>query len=255
MKAKLTGWIVCAFCILMFLWGLIPFVTHRVLNIGNLTVMIGCGLLFLVVVFRIKIVEGLHFLWSKKPGKGILVIFFSVILAIFVLAVTATIQMVRGSSSQSLSGATVLVLGCKVNGDKPSMMLEERLVAARDYLQDHPECPCIVSGGQGTDESISEAECMSRYLVQSGIDPDRIILEDRSTSTRENLSYSLEIIREKGFSEEIMIVTNEFHQYRAGKVADALQIRHGSVPARTTWWLLPTYYVRELYGIVFEWVF
>ena len=91
----------------------------------------------------------------------------------------------------------MIVLGCGVNGDRPSLMLTERLDAAYDYLNTHEEVVCILSGGQGKGENISEAECMYRSLTEKGIARDRLYKEDRSTSTRENLLYSKKIIEEK----------------------------------------------------------
>ena len=133
-------------------------------------------------------------------------------------------------------------------------MLASRLDAAYEYLTEHPDAICIVSGGQGPDESMPEAECMYLYLTEKGIASERIYQENRSTSTRENLLFSQEIIEAEGLNPEIAIVTNEYHEYRAGMVADALEMEYSAVPARTPLWLFPTYYIRELYGIIYEWV-
>ena len=149
----------------------------------------------------------------------------------------------------------LIVLGCGVNGDRPSLMLTERLDAAYDYLNTHEEVVCILSGGQGKGENISEAECMYRYLTEKGIARDRLYKEDRSTSTRENLLYSKKIIEEKNLDPQVIIVTNEFHEYRASVIAEHTGIKPSAVCGKTAWWLLPTYYLRELYGIVFEWIF
>ena len=85
----------------------------------------------------------------------------------------------RGNSPPSY--ATVVVLGCKVNGRDPSLMLQRRLEAALPYIKDHPEVPCIVSGGQGNNEEISEAQAMKEWLIQYGVPESQIYLEDRST--------------------------------------------------------------------------
>ena len=73
----------------------------------------------------------------------------------------------------------------------------------------------VLSGGQGPDEDISEAECMKRLLVDAGIEESRLYLEERSTNTRENLSNSFEIIKQNSLSQSILVVTNEYHQCRA----------------------------------------
>ena len=132
--------------------------------------------------------------------------------------------MVRASKTAPKDETVMIVLGCGVNGDRPSLMLTERLDAAYDYLNTHEEVVGILSGGQGKGENISEAECMYRYLTEKGIAKERLYKEERSTSTRENLLYST-------------------------------GITPSAVCGKTAWWLLPTYYLRELYGIVFEWIF
>ena len=96
---------------------------------------------------------------------------------------------------------------------------------------------------------------MYLYLTDSGIVSDRIYKEDQSTTTRENLAFSYEIIKEQGLNENIAIATNNFHEYRAGKIADDLGLKHGAVSGDTALWLLPTYYARELLAILYEWVF
>ncbi len=85
-----------------------------------------------------------------------------------------------------------------MHGDTPSLSLVERMSAARDYMQTHPQTIAIVSGGQGSDENISEAEAMTAWLTDKGIDKSRIIAEDKATSTLENLENSFNIIRQRG---------------------------------------------------------
>ena len=133
-----------------------------------------------------------------------------------------------------------------------SRSLRERLDAALIYLEENPDSQCIVSGGMGEGEKISEAECMYRYLIKKGIHSSRIIKEDKSTSTRENLRFSKKIIEERGLSKNIAIATSDYHQYRASKIAKTLGFSVGAVPGHTAWWLFPTFYVRELYGILYQ---
>jgi len=178
-----------------------------------------------------------------------------VVVVMALLVIVETTLMIKAATNTSDSPATLVVLGCKVNGERPSRMLGERLEAAYEYLNAHPDALCVVSGGKGEDEGISEAECMSRYLVEKGIDESRIYKEDKSTSTRENLQFSYQIIKDNGLNPAVAIVTNEFHEYRAGEIAKKLGIDFSAVSANTNLWLLPTYYIRELYGILYEWVF
>lgn len=107
----------------------------------------------------------------------------------------------------------VIVLGAQVRGERITKSLAKRLDAAYEYLTKHSEAKVICTGGQGTGEDISEAFAEKRYLMEKGISEDRIILEDKSTSTYENLKFSMDIIGDK--TVRIAIVTNNFHVYRA----------------------------------------
>lgn len=96
---------------------------------------------------------------------------------------------------------------------------------------------------------------MYRYLTGRGISADRLYIEDKSVSTRENLMFSGKIIEAENLNSDIAVVTNEFHVYRASMAADDLGMNSYAVPAKTTWKLFPTYYFRELFGVMYEWVF
>lgn len=130
----------------------------------------------------------------------------------------------------------------------------ERIRAAHTFLQEHPDTKCILSGGQGSSENISEAEAMHTWLVNNGIDPARLYLEDQSTSTKENLSFSKKIIEENNLNPDIVIITSGFHEYRAGLIADTLGMKHKGYGSHTVWWLMPTFAVREMYGILYQYV-
>lgn len=248
--------------LLLFLLGvlgctgfIVPFLTRRIINVGNLAGLAVCIIVVLYAVFMPGIHQRIRLFWQKTAGKTILCILAAGLAAAVVLVIVMTFLMVRTSYAKPSENATVIVLGCKVYGERPSIMLEERLSAAVNYLNDNPEAACIVSGGQGADETISEAQCMYLYLINRGIAPERIYQEDQSTTTRENLAFSYQIIKEQGLNEHIAIATNNFHEYRAGKIADDLGLEHGAVPGSTALWLLPTYYARELLAILYEWVF
>ena len=103
----------------------------------------------------------------------------------------------------------IIVLGAAVHGDTPSLSLVERMSAARDYMQTHPQTIAIVSGGQGSDENISEAEAMTAWLTDKGIDKSRIIAEDKATSTLENLENSFNIIRQRGGHKRISHISRK----------------------------------------------
>ena len=234
-------------------WFVLP-VLAGIFIIGNI---VGGALFFLILLYGLnfeKVNTAIKNFSRKKKGKFI-ISFVSLIMAAAVsLVAVETVLMVGAAGKEPAPDSTVVVLGCKANGEYPSRMLLKRLQATKKFLEENPEAKCIVSGGQGSDETISEAKCMQGWLVKNGINSDRIFMEDKSTSTRENLLFSKAIIERENLNSEITIVTNEFHQYRAGRIADALGIEHGAVSGMTPVVLFPTYYVRELFAIVYEWV-
>ncbi|MBR1863314.1 MAG: YdcF family protein [Ruminococcus sp.] len=195
-------------------------------------------------------------LWGSLPGK------ISILAAALILAAGAvyvsvlSVKMYRAQENRPEKTKVIVVLGCKVNGEKPSRMLRRRLDAAAKALDEHPEAVCIVSGGQGSNEKISEAEAMKRYLLEKGIEEERLIMEDRSTSTYENLKYSFELTDEMGLGRDITIVTDGFHQYRASLIAKELGA--GEITACSAYTeprFLPTYWVREWLGLSYFFVF
>lgn len=123
--------------------------------------------------------------------------------------------------SQPFEGDYLIVLGAGLYGDVPSLILISRLEVALDYLKAHPESRAILSGGQGEGESITEAEAMARYLIKAGIEKERLYLEQTSRNTRENLANSQMILLELGVDqgEVVAIISNDFHLYRAKKMA------------------------------------
>ncbi len=240
--------------VLGLIWFLTPFAVGRIMNLGNGTGAVIMALITAYGVLMPQINQAIKKMRAAKFSKVILTGILLIVEVVILLAGIETAFMIKAATAKPSENATVVVLGCRAYGSRPSIMLASRLDAAYEYLTEHPDAICIVSGGQGPDESMPEAECMYLYLTEKGIAPERIYQENKSTSTRENLLFSQEIIEAEGLNPEIAIVTNEYHEYRAGMVADALEMEHSAVPARTPLWLFPTYYIRELYGIIYEWV-
>lgn len=227
-------------------------VTAGIINIGNAAGMSVCAVLFFLSVFWNR------FFRLVSEHRVVRVIFIAVITIAAVLAVLAAVIsafMVSAANRPPDGDTTVIVLGCKVRGEEPSLMLRQRIMAACRFLEKNPSAMCIVSGGQGSDELISEAESMKRVLVEQGISEDRIIMEERSTGTDENIRFSLDKMNEYGISGNVTIVTNDFHQLRAKLIADKYGLESYSVSARTSLWLLPTYWLREWFGVCYQVLF
>jgi len=111
----------------------------------------------------------------------------------------------------------IIVLGARVKGEKPSLSLRYRIDRAAQYLEDNPQTIAIVSGGKGKGEDLSEAEVMKRELIEHGIHENRILMEDKSTSTEENIAFSKELLPAE--AKNGLLVTNDYHIYRAVSVA------------------------------------
>ena len=163
---------------------------------------------------------------------------FTVILIIGLLVVGITeaiiIKYSFGNPKENVD--YIVVLGAKVNADGPSVSLWDRICAAYTYLDEHPGVIAVVSGGQGTDEPITEAECMFRELVELGIDPRRIWMEDEATSTWENMQFTLNLIEEKTGQRptKLGVLSSEYHLFRASLFAKACGVEFVGIPARTS---------------------
>lgn len=209
---------------------------------------IGIGLVILCYLL-------LPLLAKKKPNLArILLILLSLCLGIGIIAAIITGVIIwRASLGQpEMECGYVILLGAGVDGTRPSMSLRDRLNGAYDYLTAHPDAICVVSGGQGGGEDISEAQCMYNELTAMGIDPERIWMEDQATNTRENLRYSLDLIESRTGVRptEIGIISSEYHLYRAGLFAQEQNVTARGIPAKTSWISLRiNYFLREIVAV------
>lgn len=147
----------------------------------------------------------------------------------------------------------LLVLGAGLYGEAPSYILRNRLLTALEYMRAHPQSVAVLSGGQGPNERVSEAFAMRRWLVSNGIAQERLYMEDRSTSTAENIVFSLPIIQELGY-EQAVIVTNDFHLLRASMLAKHYGLQAQLLAAPTPKiFVVPPSYIREYFAMVRVW--
>ena len=148
----------------------------------------------------------------------------------------------------------LIVLGAGVNGDTPSLSMLNRLTTAKAYLDAHPDCRVIVSGGQGDGENITEAEAMRRWLTAQGLDPARIVCETRSESTEENIAFSLSPIPDLERA-RVAVCSSEYHLYRAQLLGRRMGCELGAIPARTTLPVLRiNYFIREGLGALYYFI-
>lgn len=152
----------------------------------------------------------------------------------------------------------LIVLGASVRGSTVSGVLARRLDAACAYYESNPDVLIVVSGGQGPDETMPEAEAMAAYLESKGVPSENILCEKNSASTQENFEMSLQLLEAHGISrgDEIAYVTNVFHVYRAGVYAQMAGFENiRSIPAPTGLGILLQCYLRETFGVLYLWVF
>lgn len=194
---------------------------------------------------------------SGKAGRILRRLFCAGLAAVvLVLVCFEAVIVTRGEEDHSeLPVDAIIVLGAGVNGETPSLTLRTRIQAAAAYMELHPEVPVVLSGGQGSGECISEAECMRRELWTGNEDWNaRYLLEERSTSTAENFRFSKAVLQAHGIDTEravIGVVTNDFHIFRAKVIARREGLQMVGVGAELPWWwLTANYYVREAFALV-----
>ena len=188
------------------------------------------------------------------PGSALRVVFFcGVAFFVFLAGLMAVSSFSRAPTGEE---RVVIVLGAGLRGETVSDTLRRRLDCALEYYRAHPDCLLILSGGQGPDEAISEAEGMTRYLQAHGVPQENLLLEDRSTSTEENFAFSLSLMKERGLDETtpIIFVTNRFHCYRAAQYAQKVGFKEvHSLVCGTSLIYLPSAVLREAVAICALW--
>lgn len=186
----------------------------------------------------------------KEKGLRLLrSVVISVLILGFLLFMAAELPVLLGSRSDENTAADyVIVMGAGVNGTEPSLSLLNRLQAAERWLLDNPEGIAILSGGQGNGELITEARCMYDWLTARGIDPARLIMEPKATSSYENIKFSLELLAAHGGdpSGKVAIVSNDYHLCRIRLIAKELGCEPAAVAAKTPYLILyANYAIRE----------
>lgn len=199
----------------------------------------------------------------KRMTKIILVVIGIVVVIGVSLVVAAMIAMHQGAKGHAVAEDTpAVVLGCHVKDGRPSRILGERIDAAYEYLSSHPQAIAVLSGGQGEDEAISEAECMYRELTARGIDGSRLYKEESSVNTPTNLRHSREILEEvlgadSAWTEdhEIALITSEFHCYRGCLHAKQEGLSPVAYASKTAMPYVIPFYLREIVAVVYTWFF
>lgn len=214
--------------------------------------------LFLAIVVLLYFLLDLMGRKKPRPAKIMRTLLTVLLVCGFAFFAVAETAVVRGAQTDREPEALYcVVLGAKVNREVPTLSLVERLIAAKNYLETYPQAKAVLSGGQGEGENISEAECMRRWLAEKGIADGRLLLEDRSHSTSENIANALAIIDADGGdrSGRVAIVSSEYHLCRARKIAASYGCTPVGVAAHTGWPVLRlNYFIREAFGMAWQWL-
>lgn len=226
-----------------------PLAIAGILNVGNAVGMGVSVLLAFVAVAWPELSRVVSAALERRSGRILARGVAVVVCAGLVWCGVLSARMAGAMGAEPGEPATLIVLGCRVEGDTPSVALLRRIDTAADYLLANPSVRVVVSGGQGSDELVSEAEAMRRVLVDRGVAEERILVEDRSTSTLENLTYSKELLAEHGLGTSVIVVSEGYHMYRALSVADRVGLDAEGLAAPSAAWILPTSWVREWFGI------
>lgn len=225
------------------------------------------GISFLMQLFSLVCVFWIVFfstvLLSKRKGilqipakilKWLMIISVVILFVLFIIVEAHILSDHKGDSEIPPDVNTLIVLGCGIRGETPSLMLQYRLETALDWMRLHPESKAVLCGGQGPDEDIAEAECMRRWLVEHGIENERLLLESESESTRENIENAIYILKQLyPDTREVVVVSTGFHLFRSKKLCHFTGCKAyglaGKLPEIPLFSL--NYYCREFASVLF----
>lgn len=221
------------------------------------------GIIFLFCIFQwvlsIFLFKKLHhktnkslFLKINKLIKYSIILFFVSFVIIQIILVNTMLQSTKEPKNNV---DAVIILGAGLRGETLSNTLYERLQTGREFLLNNKDVPVIVSGGQGEGEDIPEAVAMGRFLIENGINKNRIYFDKTSTTTLENLSNSKSILKRNGLNgERTLIVTSNYHVYRALLIGNDLGLECIGLGSTSPFFITANYLIREYFAVVKTWV-
>ena len=242
---------------LLILSGIVLFLNGAfMLTFANLT--LGVILTTLIGVFFLG--WGVFYNKIKKYTQtGVLKVLRNTVIVLLCLetVLVAFVALYGNFDNATYSEDAVIVLGAGIRGDRVTPTLKYRLDKAIEYHRKNPNAIIVVSGGQGFQEIVTEAYAMEKYLLENGIDKDKIIKEEKATSTNENMRFSKEIL-DGYFGREYatVVITNNFHIYRGVSIAKAEGLGNVTrIHATLQWYNVIPCYIRESLAILKMWVF
>ena len=225
---KLLPWLVCGVLAVM------AFFLKFVLPGYSFSALVCLILIALILFYTLMPLVGLKFPRFAKTLTRICTV--CLVIGLLVVAVTEVFILKASLGDPKEQVQYMVVLGAKVRESGPSVSLWDRIHGAADYLEAHPDTIAVVSGGQGPDEPMTEAKAMYDELIALGIHPDRVWMEEKATSTWENLNFTLDLIAEKTGERpgKLGILSSEYHLFRAKLFAKECGVEAVGIPARTS---------------------
>lgn len=233
----------------------LAFFTLGIIPIFWNTINFGTYFLFTLCIIALVYCCLYNFLPQKfKKVVDILIIIFVVALILIFILIAKPFYLAKVDFQNPPK--TAVVLGCKIYGDKPSPMLARRLDKAVELSKSSPDTIFIVSGEQSAGQDYSQAYVMQKYMVENGVSPSQIILEEDACNTNENIKFSAQIIKEQNLpADEVAIVTDSYHQTRAKIYSLKYGLTTTVLSSHTPIYLLPVHVFREVAGIIKALVF
>ena len=227
-----------------------------IVNIGNIAGTLLCIWIFCVSVAPLH--RAIRSLFCRHKLTKLLYRFVNVCFIIFAVYGAVVTSLMAWAALQTPSqNATVIVLGAQVKPWGPSAVLNGRISGAQRFLEEHESANAVLSGGQGSDEPTSEAQCMYDTLIKRGIDKSRLYMEDKSTNTTENIKNSVQVIEDNNLNPELAVATDFYHQLRVRIIMNQLGIEGsvGAVNSDTSMLYLPVFTVREWFALPYQVLF
>ena len=206
--------------------------------------------LVLLAGVSVAIIVYAHYFEKVKKGVHIMI----GVISIIPVSIMLFLAIYGNIDTAQFDEDAVIVLGAGIRGEAVTPILANRLDRAIEYHRKNPNAIIIVCGGQGRGR-ITEALAMTRYLAARGVSAEKIIQEDRSRTTFQNLSFAKNILTEhfpEGFTS--VIITNDFHMYRAMRIARELGMPSRRMGAATTWYIIPINFFRETAAVLRMWI-
>lgn len=245
-----------AVSVIFLLWFLTP-LCYGIINPGNLLGIVICLYLIFWCGFN-RSYKRLKKRLCRRKVLRVLWKVFNICMTLFALyAVTISGLMAYSAAVPPKESSTAVVLGAQVKPYGPSVLLRQRINAAEGWLKDNPTAAAVVTGGKGSDEIMSEAQCMYECMTEDGVDKRRIYKEDKAKNTQQNIAYSYDIIEKNNLNKSLAVVTDSYHQLRARLIAKKQGISTPIGAVNTTNGFVgivsyPTFFVREWIAIPAE---